>query len=82
MPAAKEKPPDQTRIVASLAKECHLPIGEMAALHEHERAELATGAHITKYLHIFATRKVLEILHQRDLDKKISPPAGSALSTA
>ena len=30
---------------------------------------------------IFATRKVLEILHQRDLDKKISPLGGSALIT-
>jgi hypothetical protein len=79
MPATKEKQPDQMRIVASLAKECHLPISEMAALYEHERAELASGAHITKYLHIFATRKVLEILHQRDLDKKILAPGGSAL---
>jgi hypothetical protein len=82
MPAAKEKQPDQKRIVASLAEECRMPIGEMAALYEHERAELASGAHITKYLHIFATRKVLEVLRQRDLDKKISPPGGSALLIA
>ena len=81
MPAAKEVQPDQKRIVASLAKECQMPIGEMAELYEHERAELASGAHITKYLHIFAIRKVLEVLHQRDLDKKISAPGGSALLT-
>jgi len=81
MPATKEKQPDQQRIVASLAKECHVPIGEMAALYEHERAELASGAHITKYLHIFATRKVLEVLHQRDLDREISAPGKSALLT-
>ena len=55
MPATNEKQPDQKRIVASLATECHLPIGEMATLYEHERAELALGAHITKYLHIFAS---------------------------
>jgi len=79
MPAAKEKQPDQKRIVALLAKECHMPVGEMAALYEHERAELASGAHVTKYLHIFATRKVLEVLHQRDLDKKAAAPSGSAL---
>ena len=81
MLAAREKQPDQQRIVASLAKECRMPIGEMAALYEHERAELASGAHITKYLHIFATRKVLEVLHQRDLDKEISAPGMSALLT-
>jgi len=79
MPAAREKQPDQRRIVASLAKECQMPVGEMAALYEHERAELASGAHITKYLHIFATRKVLEVLHQRDLDREISEPGESAL---
>ena len=79
MPAAREKQPDQKRIVASLAKECQMPVGEMAALYEHERAELASGAHITKYLHIFATRKVLEVLHQRDLDREISEPGESAL---
>ena len=81
MPAAKEKQPDQKRIVASLAKECHVPVGEMAALYEHERAELASGAHITKYLHIFAARKVLEVLHQRNLDKKASQPGGSVSLT-
>jgi hypothetical protein len=79
MPAAKEKQLDQKRIVASLAQEYHMPVGEMATIYEHERAELASGAHITKYLHIFATRKVLEVLHQRDLDKEISAPAIPAL---
>jgi hypothetical protein len=66
-----EKQPDQKRIVAVLASECHVPVAEMAKLYEHERAELAVGAHITKYLHIFATRKVLEILRLRDLDSPI-----------
>ena len=74
MLATNEKQPDQKRIVASLATQCHLPIGEMATLYEHERAELALGAHITKYLHIFATRNVLDILRQRDLDKQTSAP--------
>ena len=81
MPPAKEKEPDQKRIIALLAKECQMPVGEMTTLYELERAELASGAHITKYLHIFATRKVLEILHQRDLDKEISAPGKSALIT-
>jgi Protein of unknown function (DUF3562) len=81
MSAAKERQPDQKRIVAALAKECQVPFAEMAALYEHERAELASGAHITKYLHIFATRKVLEVLHQRNLDKEISALRGSALLT-
>jgi hypothetical protein len=71
VPARKDKQPDQERIIASLASECRVPVGEMATLYEHERAELALGAHITKYLHIFATRNVLEVLRRRDLDKRI-----------
>jgi hypothetical protein len=74
MPASHEKQPDQRRIVASLAAECHMPIDEMAVLYERERAALASGAHITKFLHIFATRRVLEILRQRGLDKRPSKP--------
>jgi len=69
MPAPQDKQPDQGRIVASLAVECDMPIGEMAVLYEHERAELAQGARVTKFLHIFATRKVLEILRERALVK-------------
>jgi hypothetical protein len=75
MSALPEKQPDQKRIVASLAAECHVPIDDMATLYEHERAELASSAHITKFLHIFATRNVLEILRQRGLDAPPSAPA-------
>jgi hypothetical protein len=56
------KPIDQKRIVARLAAKCHVPVGEMATLYETERAKLAAGAHITKYLDVFATRHVLEAL--------------------
>lgn len=62
-----EKQPDQKRIVASLAAQCHVPINDVATLYEQERAELALSAHITKFLHIFATRNVLEILRKRGL---------------
>ena len=75
MPVPHDKQPDQIRIIASLAAECHLPIGEMATLYEHERAALAQGAHNTKFLHIFATRRVLEVLRLRGLDKANSPPS-------
>lgn len=68
-----DKQPDQVRLVASLASECHVPVAEMATLYEHERAELALGAHITKYLHIFATRNVLQVLRRRD--RATQPPA-------
>jgi hypothetical protein len=72
MPAKQDKQPDQVRIVASLSAECNMPVGEMAALYEHERAALAQGAHITKFLHIFTTRKVLEIVRERALAKSLS----------
>jgi hypothetical protein len=79
MRASREKQPYQGRIVAALAVECHIPVAEMAALYEHERANLASGAHITKFLHIFATRNVLEILRKREFDKGPATPAGPAL---
>ena len=72
MPATHEKQPDQGWIVASLVVECQMPVGEMAALYERERAELALGARVTKFLHIFATRNVLEILRVRGLAKQPS----------
>ena len=68
---AHDKEPDQKRIVAFLAEESHTPIDDVAVLYEHQRAELAFGAHITKFLHIFAIRDVQNILRsaaQRSAD--------------
>jgi hypothetical protein len=73
-----QKQPDQNRIIASLATECHVPMGEMTALYEHERAELALGARVTTYLHIFATRKVLELLQRRERDQQLETEAAAA----
>lgn len=74
-----EQQPDQKRIVASLAAECHVPIADVATLYEHERTELALGAHVTKFLHIFATRNVLEILRKRAPAKPPLTLGGSSL---
>lgn len=65
MSATAEKQPDQRRIVALLAEQSQQPLAEVAELYEHERAELALGAHITNFLHVFAIRNVQEILRQR-----------------
>jgi hypothetical protein len=59
------KPPDQKRIVAALASQCHTTIAEMTTLYERERAQLALGAHIIKFLDIFATRHILEAFRVR-----------------
>ena len=67
-----DKQPDQARIVASLAEECHVPVGDMAKLYAQERAALARGAHNTKFLDIFATRRVLEVMRLRRLAKEKS----------
>jgi hypothetical protein len=75
MPAPEEKPPDQQQIVAALAAECHMPVVVMARLYERERAALARGARITKFLHIFARRNVLEALHRRGPALQLAPPA-------
>ena len=67
-----DKQPDQTRIVASLAAECDVPVGEMTKLYAQERAALARGAHNTKFLDIFATRRVLEVMRLRRLAREPS----------
>ena len=79
MAAAHERQTDQSRIVASLAAKCHLPLDDVATLYEHERAELALRAHITDFLHIFAARNVMEILRQRGLDEQAPTSGGPAL---
>jgi len=81
MPAL-DKQSDQWRIVASLAEESHVPIDEVATLYEHERATLALGAHIAKFLHIFAIRNVQEILRERSLGVGASMSGDSALLAA
>jgi hypothetical protein len=70
MPSKPAKYPDQKqkRIVARLAAQCQVPVDEMAALFETERAKLAAGAHITKFLDVFATRHILENIRLRALD--------------
>jgi hypothetical protein len=82
MSASHGKQPDQERIVEALAIECHMSVPEMSALYERERAHLAPGAHITKFLHIFVTRNVLEILRERALDEQALTPAEPALLAA
>ena len=51
-------------------------LGEMAALYEHARAELAPGAHITKLLHVFATRSVRKSLSGAFSTRGYSPSEG------
>jgi hypothetical protein len=82
MSAPQQKQPDQKRIVALLALESHVPIDDVAKLYEHEWAELVVGAHITKFLHIFAIRNVQEILRKRGADKRATAlESGSQLAT-
>ena len=53
-------------------------LDEVAKLYERERAALAIGARITKFLHIFAIRKVQKILRERVVDKLATQAAGLA----
>jgi hypothetical protein len=67
---AHEIQPDQKRIVAYLANESHVPTLDVAELYEHERAKLAVGANVSKFVHIFAIRKVQGILNERAIGKR------------
>jgi len=75
----QEKKPDQQRIVKLLAEEAQVPIDDVATLYEHERSALAAGAHVTRFVHIFAIRNVQEILLQRSVDKQAIALSGGSL---
>ena len=79
MSAPQEIQPDLKLIAAFLAKGSQVPLEDIAKLYEHEHAKLATGAHITKFLHIFAIRKVQEILRKRGIEQLAKPAAGRPL---
>ena len=68
-----DKQPDQKRIVAFLAADFHLPVDDVAKIYEEQRLELCVGAHNTKFVHIFATRNVEEILRKRGLASSAVP---------
>lgn len=80
--AAPHKQPDQKRIVALLAEQAHMPIGEVATLYEHERDELSQSPHIANYLHIFAIRNVQEVLRKRSVDNRALMAEGAVLLAA
>jgi hypothetical protein len=72
------KPPDQRRIVAALASQCHTTVDEMTTLYERERAQLALGAHIIKFIDIFTTRHILEAFRLRAATTLATPVDESA----
>jgi hypothetical protein len=78
MSAHKEKQPQQELVVASLASESHLPIDDVARLYEQQQGELAAGARVTNFVHIFATRNVQEILRVRSRGSRAAA-AGEAV---
>ena len=53
------------RAIEALARASHLPIDQVAQLYEHELTVLKVGARVTSFLTILTTRKVREILRQR-----------------
>lgn len=76
MSAPEEKQPDQQGIVALLAQEREVPVDDVARRCEHGHAALAIGAHITSFLHSFATRDPREILRNRGVEGLALPAAG------
>ena len=80
--------PDQTRIVALLSEESHVPPDEVATLYEREATLLAVGPHVPNFLHVFAIRNVRETLRSRHelaaaaVQTLPGPAAGECLDTA
>ena len=64
MPAVQTEP-DRNRTIASLAAQFQAPVDAVAALYEDERAGLAADANVTQFLHIFAARRVEDVLRKR-----------------
>jgi hypothetical protein len=65
MYADREERSNHQRAIEFVARESQVPINEVAQLYEDERAELEVDARITRFLPIFAIRKVRETLRQR-----------------
>jgi len=54
------------RAIEELAREFHQPIAGVRAVYEGEFARLKSGARITEYIALFATRRAREtLLHKR-----------------
>jgi hypothetical protein len=60
---------DTDPAVEFLARESHLPIGDVEQLYVDEMAKLALGARIKSFLSIFAIRNVRELLLKRAIAK-------------
>jgi hypothetical protein len=57
--------------VEFLARESHLPVGDVEKLYVDEMAKLAIGARIKNFLSIFAIRNVRELLLERAIAKPV-----------
>lgn len=62
---------DQELAVEFLAREAHLPVGDVEPLYVKEMAKLALGAHIKGFLSIFAIRNVRKLLLERGVAKLV-----------
>jgi hypothetical protein len=65
MSSERSMPSDQDLAVEFLARETHLPVGDVEKLYVNEMAKLALGAHIKNFLSIFAIRNVRRLLIAR-----------------
>lgn len=66
MSASGGSEPDLRKLAESLAEHFNLPVDDVLKLYARERAELAEGVRIRDFLHIFALRKVQQILSSRN----------------
>ena len=62
---------DQDLAVEFLARETHLPVGDVERLYVNEMAKLAVGARIKSFLSIFAIRNVRKLLIERGVAKLV-----------
>lgn len=56
---------DEDPAIEFLARESHVPVGDVEQLYVHELAKLAVGARINSFLSIFAIRNVRKMLLNR-----------------
>ncbi len=64
---------NEDRAVEFLARESHLPVGDVEQLYVDEKAKLSVGAHIKSFLSIVAISNVRKMLFKRG--KKKPAPA-------
>jgi len=74
----QHRPPDRSRIVASLARQARVPAADVAQIYAEERERLASHASVTTFLDVFVVRNLQQRLSERSATATPTVPQDEA----